>query len=222
MRYNFTSLTIITLFALIFVGADGGERFKYPAEDFSGDKTYRVLSVTDGDTLKIEYEGNSETIRLIGVDTPETVHPTKPVEPFGPEASAFTKNLLIGEEVYLRLGNEERGKYGRLLAYVYRAPDGLFVNLEIVRQGYGKAYVKYPFEHMALFQHYESRARSSGKGLWSEKPPYPPPGWDEKTVYITKSGTKYHRESCRWGNIKMLLSEARERYSPCAVCAPPE
>ena len=226
MRYNFTSLTIITLFVLIFVGADGGERFKYPAEDFSGDKTYRVLSVTDGDTLKIEYEGNSETIRLIGVDTPETVHPTKPVEPFGPEASAFTKNLLIGEEVYLRLGNEERGKYGRLLACVYRAPDGLFVNLEIVRQGYGYAYTKYPFEHMALFQHYESRAHSSGKGLWSGKPPPPPEpppkrGEDEM-VYVTKSGTKYHKKSCRWGNIEMLLSEARERYSPCAVCAPPE
>ena len=222
MRYNFTSLTIITLFVLIFVGADGGERFKYPAEDFSGDKTYRVLSVTDGDTLKIEYEGNSETIRLIGVDTPETVHPSRPVEPFGPEASAFTKNLLIGEEVYLRFGNEERGKYDRLLAYVYRAPDGLFVNLEIVRQGYGKAYVKYPFEHMALFQHYESRARSSGKGLWSGLPPVDKDPVDKDTVYVTKSGTKYHRKSCRWGNIAMPLSEARERYSPCARCVPPE
>ena len=218
MRYNFTSLTIITLFALIFVGADGGERFKYPAEDFSGDKTYRVLSVTDGDTLKIEYEGNSETIRLIGVDTPETVHPSRPVEPFGPEASAFTKNLLIGEEVYLRFGNEERGKYDRLLAYVFRSPDGLFVNLEIVRQGYGHAYVKYPFEYMELFRQYESKARRFGKGLWSLSPPEPPEG--EITVYVTKSGKKYHRESCLWGNIAMTLSEARERYSPCARCTP--
>ena len=217
MRYNFTSLTIITLFALIFVGADGGERFKYPAEDFSGDKTYRVLSVTDGDTLKIEYEGNSETIRLIGVDTPETVHPSRPVEPFGPEASAFTKNLLIGEEVYLRFGNEERGKYDRLLAYVFRSPDGLFVNLEIVRQGYGHAYVKYPFEYMELFRQYESKARRFGKGLWSLSPPEPP---EEITVYVTKSGKKYHRESCRWGNIPIILSEARERYSPCSRCTP--
>ena len=215
MRYNFTSLTIITLFALIFVGADGGERFKYPAEDFSGDKTYRVLSVTDGDTLKIEYEGNSETIRLIGVDTPETVHPSRPVEPFGPEASAFTKNLLIGEEVYLRFGNEERGKYDRLLAYVFRSPDGLFVNLEIVRQGYGHAYVKYPFEYMELFRQYESKARRFGKGLWSLSPPE-----GEITVYVTKSGKKYHRESCRWGNIPIILSEARERYSPCSRCTP--
>ena len=226
MRYNFTSLTIITLFALIFVGADGGERFKYPAEDFSGDKTYRVLSVTDGDTLKIEYEGNSETIRLIGVDTPETVHPSRPVEPFGPEASAFTKNLLIGEEVYLRFGNEERGKYDRLLAYVFRSPDGLFVNLELVRQGYGHAYVKYPFEYMELFRQYESKARRFGKGLWSLPPPESVVEGEivegEITVYVTKSGKKYHRESCRWGNIPIILSEARERYSPCARCAPPQ
>ena len=235
MRYNFTSLTIITLFALIFVGADGGERFKYPAEDFSGDKTYRVLSVTDGDTLKIEYEGNSETIRLIGVDTPETVHPSRPVEPFGPEASAFTKNLLIGEEVYLRFGNEERGKYDRLLAYVFRSPDGLFVNLEIVRQGYGHAYLKYPFEYMELFRQYESKARRFGKGLWSLSPQEsvltPKPAGKKETgskadvegeitVYVTKSGKKYHRESCRWGNIPIILSEARERYSPCSRCTP--
>ena len=161
---------------LICVGvlwlSDGGaERFEYPAEDFSRDKTYRVLNVVDGDTIKIEYEGRSESVRLIGVDTPETVHPTKPVEFFGKEASAFTKNLLIGESVYLRFGNEARGKYNRLLAYVFRAPDGLFVNLEIVRQGYGHAYVKYPFEHMELFRHYESRARRSGKGLWSGAAP---------------------------------------------------
>ena len=233
---------------LICVGvlwlSDGGaERFEYPAEDFSRDKTYRVLNVVDGDTIKIEYEGRSESVRLIGVDTPETVHPNKPVEFFGKEASAFTKNLLIGESVYLRFGNEARGKYNRLLAYVFRAPDGVFVNLEIVRQGYGHAYVKYPFEHMELFRHYESRARRSGKGLWSGTAPEsvpkampaakgvtkPKPETGSKadvdgetTVYVTKTGSKYHTESCRWGNIAMSLSEARERYSPCAQCAPPE
>ena len=169
-------------------------------------------------------------------DNPETVHPNKPVEFFGKEASAFTKNLLIGEAVYLRFGNEARDKYNRLLAYVFRAPDGLFVNLEIVRQGYGHAYVKYPFEHMELFRHYEARARRSGKGLWSFSSPESVPKAKpaakpetgskadvdgEITVYVTKSGSKYHRESCQWGNISMSLSDARSRYSPCARCNPP-
>ena len=147
------------IIGVLYLSVGEAQRFEYPAEDFSRDKTYHVLSVVDGDTIKIEYQGRSESVRLIGVDTPETVHPNKPVEFFGKGASAFTKNLLIGESVYLRFGNEARGKYNRLLAYVFRAPDGLFVNLEIVRQGYGYAYVKYPFEHMELFRHYGSRAR---------------------------------------------------------------
>lgn len=151
--------------------ADSFQRreFSYPTEDHSNDRAYRVLRVVDGDTIKIDYRGSSESVRLIGVDTPETVHPRKPVEFFGKEASAFTKNLLLGESVYLRFGNEPRDRYNRLLAYVFRAPDGLFVNLEIIRQGYGHAYVKYPFEHMELFRHYERRARESGKGLWAAK-----------------------------------------------------
>ena len=139
----------------------------YPQQNTSRDTAYQVLKVVDGDTIKIEYEGKSESVRLIGVDTPETVHPNKPVESFGPEASSFLKNMLKGESVYLRFGNEERGKYGRILAYVYRAPDAIFVNLEIVRQGYGRAYTKYPFKHQDIFQHYEDRARKVGKGLWA-------------------------------------------------------
>ena len=219
------------------VGASSQDKLAYPAEDFSGDKTYRVLKIVDGDTIKIEYEGRSETVRLIGVDNPETVHPSKPVEFFGKEASAFAKNLLIGESVYLRFGNERRGKYNRLIAYVFRSPDGLFVNLEIVRQGYGHAYVKYPFEHLDLFRHYESQARRFDKGLWSESSqasvttaepvvkPETVPKADVNgttTVYVTKSGSKYHTESCRWGNIPISLADARERYSACRRCDPPQ
>ena len=233
-RATFGMLLILWVLGFSAIGA---ERFEYPTEDFSDDKTYRVLSVTDGDTIRIEYEGSSEAIRLIGVDTPETVHWRQPIEFYGPEASAFTKNLLTGEEVFLRFGYEERGTYGRRLAYVYRAPDGLFVNLELVRQGYGKVYRKKPFEHKELFLHYESRARNSGKGLWSESSPesVPKPKPEAKpetgsktdvdgelTVYVTESGKKYHRESCRWGNIPIKLSEARATYEPCTRCTPPQ
>ena len=246
-RVQLVPVALLTIMAVVFCvstsDAEKGQRARqdlaYPSESFSGDSAYRVLSVVDGDTIKIEYKGGSETVRLIGVDTPETVNPNWPLEVFAKEASAFTTNLLVGETVYLRFGNEARGKYDRLLAYVFRAPDGLFVNLEIVRQGYGNAYIKYPFKHMELFRHYEARARDSRKGLWGvaslastsdvrsetisepKETPTSDAGHDI-TVYVTKSGAKYHTEGCRWGNIPLSLSRARDRYSPCGSCNPPQ
>ena len=92
---------------------------------------------------------------------PETVHPQKSVEPFGKEATTFIRNLLLGESVYLRFDSNKTDRYDRLLAYLYRAPDGLFVNLEIVRQGYGKVYTPFPFKHKALFQHYGGQAQQA-------------------------------------------------------------
>ena len=126
----------------IILGHPFQTRSKHPPE------TYEVARVVDGDTIKIMYEGKQQSVRLIGVNTPETVHPTKPVEPFGNEASYFLTNLLIGEMVSLQFGKEKHDKYGRLLAYVYRAPDGLFVNLEIVRQGYGRVYTREKFKQI--------------------------------------------------------------------------
>ena len=136
---------------------------------FDGEVEYPVLKVVDSDTIKVEYEGTSTSVRLIGVDTPETVHPRKPVEPFGPEASAFTKSLLpAGELVYLRfpINGGNRDRYGQLLAYVYRVSDGLHVNIEIIAQGAGRVYTRYPFEFMEEFLEHEAIARKSKRGLW--------------------------------------------------------
>lgn len=105
-------------------------------------------------------------VRLIGVDTPETVHPQKPVEFYGRESSLFLKNLLKGESVHVVYGQERLDNYGRTLGYLYRAPDGLFVNLEIIRQGYGHAFTRFPFRQMELFLAYQGWARDVGKGLW--------------------------------------------------------
>ena len=132
---------------------------------------YVVTRVVDGDTIKVEYEGTSASVRLIGVDTPETVHPRKPVEPFGPEASAFTKSLLpAGELVHLHFDNIYRDRYGRLLAYVYRVKDGMHINLEIVAQGAGRVYTRYPFKFMEEFLEHEAIARKSKRGLWGNHP----------------------------------------------------
>jgi len=125
-------------------------------------QTYRVKRVIDGDTLLLT---NGEKVRLIGVDTPETKHPQKPVQHFGKEAYLFTEKMVEGKEVRLEYDWQRRDKYGRLLAYVYLM-DGTFLNAEIIKQGYGFAYTKFPFKYLEEFREYEREARENGRGLW--------------------------------------------------------
>lgn len=122
----------------------------------------KVIRVVDGDTIVLD--GN-EKIRLIGVDTPETVHPQKPVEYFGKEASAFTKKMVEGKQVRLEYDWQRQDKYGRTLAYVF-LEDGTFINAEIIKQGYGFAYTKYPFKYLEEFRKYEKEAKENNRGLW--------------------------------------------------------
>ena len=200
----------------------------YPTEFFIGDTAYPVNRIIDGDTIEIRYDNKPTSVTLIGVDTPETVHPQKPVEPYGKEATTFISNLLLGESVYLRFDSNRTDKYGRLLAYLYRAPDGLFVNLEIVRQGYGKVYTVFPFKHKALFQHYGGQAQQARRGLWSVGNSSFQQGQIQEaprtqTVYITRTGAKYHRGSCkylRYSKIPISLEKAKQSYGPCSVCRP--
>lgn len=127
-----------------------------------------VVSVTDGDTIDVELAGEEESIRLLGIDTPETHHPTKPVECFGAEASAQTAALLPpGTEVRLVRDVEARDRYGRLLAYVYRADDGLFVNRALVTDGFATTLDIAPNDaHAAELARLVSEARAEGRGLW--------------------------------------------------------
>ena len=112
-------------------------------------------------------DGEEERVRLIGVDTPETVHPRKPVEHFGKEASEFTKSVSEGQTVTLVEDPEcsNRDRYGRLLRYVY-LPSGRLLNSEIIARGYGFAYTRFPFSRMEEFRALEREARFQGRGLW--------------------------------------------------------
>ena len=121
-----------------------------------------LTSDINGDTIVLD--GN-EKVRLIGVDTPETKHPSKPVEYFGKEASAFTARMVEGKKVRLEYDWQRQDKYGRTLAYVY-LEDGTSLNAEIVKQGYGHAYTKYPFKYLDEFRQYEREARENNRGLW--------------------------------------------------------
>jgi len=129
-------------------------------------QTIRCTRVVDGDTIILD---NGERVRLIGVDTPETKHPRKPVEYFGKEASAFTKKMVEGKMVRLEYDWQERDKYGRMLAYVYLM-DVTFLNAEILKQGYGHAYTRFPFKYLEKFKQYEKEARKAKRGLWADIP----------------------------------------------------
>lgn len=129
---------------------------------------YLCTRVIDGDTIVVEIDGRQEKVRLIGVDTPETVHPNKPVERFGKEASNFTKMMTEGKRVRLEYDWQRQDKYGRILAYVH-LEDGIFLNAEIIKQGYGFAYTKYSFKYLEQFREYEREARDNNIGLWKEK-----------------------------------------------------
>jgi micrococcal nuclease len=128
----------------------------------------RVVEVVDGDTIDVEVAGRTEHVRLIGIDTPETKDPRTPVECFGAEASARTAELLPpGTEVRLVSDVEERDRYDRLLAYVYRVDDGLFVNLALAREGYADQLTIAPnVAHTAELRAAISEARREQRGLW--------------------------------------------------------
>jgi micrococcal nuclease len=127
-----------------------------------------VVRVVDGDTIVVDRGGTQERVRYIGVDTPETVKPRTPVQCFGKKASAFNHRLLEGQDVRLVADAEPRDRYGRLLAYVYRARDGLFVNAELVRRGYATTLTIPPnVRFAARFRDLAAGARRAGRGLWS-------------------------------------------------------
>ncbi len=194
-----------------------------------------VERVVDGDTIIVEGIGS---VRLIGVDTPETVHPNRPVEFFGKEASAFTQRMLEGKRVRLEYDQERQDRYGRTLAYVY-LPDGTFANEEIIRRGYGHAYTRFPFRHLERFRQFELEARTNRRGLWgtavggsagssgstgrsSAGDSQVAPAGVPRTVYVTKTGAKYHLDGCRFlskSRIPMPRDEAVQRYELCGVCA---
>ena len=109
---------------------------------------------------------------MIGVNTPETKHPQKPVEYFGREASAFTRKMVQGRRVRLEFDQantkiSHKDRYKRTLSYVF-LEDGTLLNAEIIKQGYGFAYTRFPFKYLDEFRRYEREAREQNKGLWGK------------------------------------------------------
>src|SRR3954454_954405 len=126
-----------------------------------------VTRVVDGDTIHVSLGGQDETVRYIGIDTPESVKPGTPVQCFAKAASAANERLVEGRRVRLSYDAERRDRYGRLLAYVYRADDDAFVNARLVQDGYARTLTIPPNVHFAdRFAALARAARERERGLW--------------------------------------------------------
>jgi micrococcal nuclease len=165
-RGSLGSLLLLAMVALLIVRPwESGGEAEGPAAAGA-----TVTRVVDGDTVEARIDGAVEDVRLIGVDTPETVKPDAPVECFGPRASSFTHGLLDGKRVRLVFGAERRDVYERLLAYAYIGHR--FVNAELVRRGLARTLAIPPnTRHQALFRRLELNAARAGRGLWGACPP---------------------------------------------------
>jgi len=131
----------------------------------------RVIKVIDGDTIQVLIGGKKETVRLIGIDTPETVDPRREVECFGKEASRKLKSLVNGKSVVLKNDpmQSERDKYGRLLRYVF-LKDRVHVNKLMIQEGYAHEYTfdSNPYKYQSEFKLAEKKAEKEKRGLWKE------------------------------------------------------
>ena len=168
------TLRALTAVALLLIasgcGTDAGSPGSVPGtrDHQAGDAV--VERVVDGDTLIARIGDRSETVRLIGIDAPESVAPTRPVQCFGREASLSLSAMLpAGTEISLVRDAEARDVYDRLLGYVVRSSDGLFINRELVAAGYAAALNYPPNDHYAdVLDRAQAEAIASDRGLWHE------------------------------------------------------
>lgn len=134
---------------------------------------YSINHFIDGDTIAVNMNGKSETVRLVGIDTPETHKPNTPVQCYGPAAATYTKNTIGDKRVRLASDSlsTDRDRYGRLLRYVY-LPDGTLLNERLVRNGYAFYYPYFPFVNGSKqFVMDQEAAMETHKGIWGNCTP---------------------------------------------------
>lgn len=156
------------------IGWDGATKTviigEFSTENTTQEKEDNLVTVTrviDGDTIVVDLNGNEERVRLIGVDTPETVHPELGEQPFGREASNYTKSRLEGKEIRLEFDVQERDQYGRLLAYIWVGNEHF--NATLLKEGYAVLSTWPPnVKYVDEFTKLQAQAREQGKGLWGE------------------------------------------------------
>jgi micrococcal nuclease len=165
VRRLLIAIVIVAAAALAGRGVLAGDDAPTGTERDAGE--VRVLRVVDGDTIVVRLDGRRERVRYIGVDTPESVPEQGAPACYGEAAAAENERLVAGRTVRLSTDTEERDRFGRLLAYVRRASDGVFVNAELVRRGFATTLRIAPnVRHAGTFADLEREARAARRGLW--------------------------------------------------------
>lgn len=211
-----------------------------------------VLSVQDGDSVTLMLDGELRRVELLGADAPEWLERARQQRPYAAEARRFLTNLLHGERVLVF--EPEPGAVdplGRRKAYLFRLPDMAFIDLEIIRQGYGKISTRADEPYRELLTWYETRARELERGVWGQpqppeetpaspvrvvespavtpaaptpvKQPEPQPRTDETWVWVTRSGSRYHREGCSHltsTRTRVRRDSIKSTHEPCKTCNP--
>lgn len=201
----FTSL--VTAFAFQVQPAD-------PPKPFSG----KVVSIADGDTITVLLDRMQHRIRVAGIDAPESG------QAFGTKAKKILGDKVFGQEVKIEW--KERDRYKRIVGEVYLGERRIC--LEMVAEGYAWHFKKYSDDQELARA--EKEARDGKKGLWADPSPVPPweyrrgpEGDNPDALFVTASGTKYHREGCRLlskSKIPISFEDAKAKYQPCKVCKP--
>ncbi len=208
----------------------------HQAPDYASLSTGTVIRVLDQNTVLIEIDGETERLDLLGVSGATGAQHASQAK----QAIDTLNRLTLGETVLIQ--NDPSGELNRAnkrVAYLYRAPDHLFINLELVRQGLTRLSNASMSIHSPLFEHYQRRAQQRERGIWNpnEPPPQPdtladplpapseaqPSSGPDRTIYITAHGTKYHRKDC-----SHLTDSARPTtresiatsHGPCKTCEP--
>ena len=164
--FQIVRLWPLTLFFLFVVCSQTETSVKYTTSAPPSAQIADVVRVIDGDTIEVNISGTVHTVRYIGVDTPETKHPTRGLETYGPEASEKNRQLVKDKAVYLERDVSETDRYDRLLRYVY--VDNLMVNAVLVEEGYAQVSIFPPdVKYADLFLNLQREAREKGKGIWS-------------------------------------------------------
>jgi micrococcal nuclease len=227
-----TALLFLSLGLLILIGLLFFMRHRPDVITRQQPPLYPVERVVDGDTIVVKTIGK---VRYIGVNTPETHHPTKGVEYFGREAYAANQRLVAGKQVRLEYDVQPKDKYDRTLAYVY--VGNLFINAKLLKDGYAQVMTIPPnVKHADYFRTLQRQAQAEGRGLWGKRAE--PEIWT--TAVTTKENStivywantkskKFHRPECKWARRinpnNLLKSKDRQQfikdgYQPCKACQP--